>query len=175
MNGETHDHPGGAMRLQVMKAAGVGIALVALLGACGSSSKKSVATTPPTTLAPATTTTPTTANPNAPTINATPTSGLKNNQVVTVTGDHWTPGMQIAITECVDKGNATGASDCNLAGIGPSTKKVGADGKYGPVKYTILSKPSGTDAACNNTTNKCVISLGPLTNGAHATADLLFG
>ena len=144
--------------------------LIVALAACGSSgSNKAADTTGSTTAAtetptlPTTTTTTEPVDPNAPTIEVTPTTGLTDGQMVTVTGKNWTAGTKIGITECLDKGDATGAADCNLAGIAPTIKTVPADGTYSG-QYAVKLKPSDAGAACSATV-PCVLSLGQLVAG----------
>jgi hypothetical protein len=155
------------MRLQVMKAAGVGIALVALLGACGSSSKKSSApATTPTTAAPAATTT-TTSPPSPYKASATPTTGLTNGQKVTVTVSAFKAGLTLGINECAQAGTAdVGAADCDLGGI--QQIKVAADGTG---TGTINVKSSGIGAKkhdCSAPDTRCFLSVGELSADPNA-------
>jgi Neocarzinostatin family len=157
---------------------------VALLAACGSSGSKKAAdttaatsgsstsaTATPTLPPPAVTTT--TVDPNAPTITITPSTGLHDSQMVTVSGAKFPPGHKIGITECADKGDATGATDCDLAGIGPTIKAVAADGTYS-AQFAVKLKPSATDAACG-AAQPCVISLGELAaSGPHPSDSITF-
>jgi hypothetical protein len=147
------------MRLQVMKAAGVGIALVVLLGACGSSSKKTVATTPPT-QAPAATTT-TTEPPNPYKLTVTPSTGLTNGQAVTVAVSGFTAGKTLGINECSSTTDDSG-SGCDLGGI--KQIKVGADGTASTT-FNVKVGPFGADkVVCTSlqAPDTCLLSAGEL-------------
>ena len=155
--------------------------LIVALAACGSSGsgKKAADTTAGSTTTatetptlPVATTTSTTVDPNAPAITVTPTTGLTDGQMVTVTGKNWTAGKKIGITECLDKGDATGAADCNLAGIAPTIKVVAADGTY-TSQYAVKIKPSDTGDPCSATR---VVSLGELVAGdtPHPSVEITF-
>jgi hypothetical protein len=156
--------------------------LIVALAACGSSgSDKAADTSADSTTAstatptlPATTTTTEAVDPNAPTIEVTPTTGLTDGQMVTVTGKNWTAGTKIGITECLDKGDATGAADCNLAGIAPTIKLVPADGTYSG-QYAVKLKPSDAGDPCSATV-ACVLSLGQLVEGdtPHPSLEITF-
>jgi major membrane immunogen (membrane-anchored lipoprotein) len=150
------------MRFHAMKAAVVGIALVAVLAACGSSDKKTTpaATTPPTTAAPATTTTAAPANPYK--AEATPTDGLKEGDQVTVTVSGFKPKLVLGINECAQTGpdGEVGEKDCDLGGI--KTITVGADGT-GTGKSTVKSKGIGANAHdCSKADERCFLSVGEL-------------
>jgi Neocarzinostatin family len=152
------------MRLQVMKAAGVGIALVALLGACGSSDKKSEAPqTTPTTAAPAETTT-TAPPPNPHKATATPTTNLTNGQKVTVSVSGFTAGKTLGINECATTTDDTG-SGCDLGNI--QQIKVGADGTAsGSINVSV--GPFGADkVVCTDLKEPeyCLLSVGELAAG----------
>ena len=163
------------MRLQIMKAAGVGIALVALLGACGSSSKKTAATTPPTTAAPATTTT--TSPPSPYKLTVTPTTGLTNGQAVQVSVAGFTAGKTLGINECSSTTDDSG-SGCDLGGI--KTIKVGSDGTA-TATFNVKVGPFGADkVVCTSLTapDTCLLSAGELIADPNAqrsnTVDLSF-
>ncbi|HET9730928.1 MAG TPA: neocarzinostatin apoprotein domain-containing protein, partial [Acidimicrobiia bacterium] len=115
-----------------MKVAGIGVALVALLGACGSSSKSSTpATTPPTTAPPATTST--TAPPNPYKATVTPDTNLKAGDSVTVSVSGFTAGKTVGINECSTTTDNSG-SGCDLGGI--KTMTIKPDGTASS-KFTI--------------------------------------
>jgi curli biogenesis system outer membrane secretion channel CsgG len=83
-----------------------------VLAACSSSKSSSTATT----VAPAATTT-SAAGPSQ-NITITPSTGLHDGQTVRIVGTGYTKsGEQLQVTECADKGQATGAGDCDLRNI----------------------------------------------------------
>jgi hypothetical protein len=155
------------MRLQVMKVAGVGIALVALLGACSSSSKKSSTqpTTPPTTAPPATTTT--TSPPSPYKATASPTTNLTSGTTVTVHVTGFTPGKQLGINECSTTTDNNG-SGCDLGNI--QIIHVGPDGAAsGSIK--VKNGPFGTaKIVCTQlkAPDYCLLSVGELISSANA-------
>ena len=160
------------------------LSMIVLAAACSSSgSSGKAAGTTTTTLGstqttstptlPAATTTSTTVDPNAPTIAVTPSTGLTDGQMVTVTGAKFPPGHQVGVTECVDKGDSTGAADCDLAGEAATIKAVAADGTY-TVQFAVKIKPAAADAACS-ASNPCVVSLGELAADApHPSVSISF-
>jgi len=155
------------MRLQVLKAAVIGTAVVLLLAGCGSSSKKSSppATTPPRTEAPSTTSM--TAAPSPYKATATPTTGLKDGDKITVTVSGFKPNLTLGINECSTKTDNTG-SGCDLTGI--QTIKTGADGSA-TGSITIKVGPFGKDkVVCTQVKapDYCLISVGELSADPNA-------
>jgi hypothetical protein len=150
------------------------VALVALtLGACSSSKKSSstattaaaAATTAapttaaPTTAAPATTAAPettTTAAASAQNVTITPATGLTDGQTVHIVGTGYVAGKTYSAVECADKGNATGAGDCNLHVI-----KVGtADGSGNvTIDFPAAKGPFGSNNIVCSAAQKCLISV----------------
>ena len=157
---------------------------VLALAACGSSgSSKGATDTTATTVGnttttetptlPAATTTSTTVDPNAPTITVTPSTGLTDGQMVTVTGAKFKAGAKLSVTECLDKGDATGAADCDLKGEAATIKAADASGNY-TASYKVLLHPGGPAVACS-ATQPCVVSLGELTaDSPHPSVSITF-
>ncbi|MDX6287192.1 MAG: hypothetical protein QOG53_2677 [Frankiales bacterium] len=102
----------------------------------------------------------TTASPTpaaaAQTVTITPDTGLKNGQVVQVVGKGYTAGKQYGVTECGDKGAATGAGDCDLRGI-----KVGTADPSGTVTvaFPVAKGPFGTNNINCSVAPGCIISV----------------
>ena len=148
------------------------------LAACGSSSKSSTATTAaPATTAAATTATSGSTSSTAPaqTVTITPSTGLTDGQVVHIVGKGYTPGKQMGVTECADKGNATGAGDCNLRGI-----KVATPDSSGTVTidYPVVKGPFGSNSVVCSASLKCLVSVataGSANPDEVATANISFG
>jgi len=145
---------------RAIKVAGVlGVAML-LLAACSSSKKSSSATTTTgaavTTAAPATATT--AAGPSQ-TMTVTPSTGLKDAQVVHVVGKGFTPGATRGVIECADKGDATGAGDCDLGGI--KTAAAAADGTV-TLDYPVKKGPFGSNNIVCSATVKCLLSMNDL-------------
>ena len=146
------------------------VAVVALLLSACSSSKKSSSTTTAapaaTTAAPAATTaaptttaapeTTTTAAAAAQTITITPNTGLTDGQAVAIVGKGYVAGKTYGITECADKGNATGAGDCNLRGI-----KVATADATGTVNasFPAAKGPFGSNNIVCSASQACLISV----------------
>jgi hypothetical protein len=141
------------------------VVLVLVLAACGSSGGSSSKST-----------TTTKAAAKKATATATPTTGLADGTVVTVTAKNFTPGVQIGVNECADTKNTTaGQDDCDLGGIA-----VLVVDKSGGGTTTIAVKSSGIGKAqhtCGGDT-RCFLSVGELTQGGGERADdidLTFG
>jgi uncharacterized protein YceK len=148
----------------------VALAIMAALGGCGSSKNNTAAaTTTPTTAAPTTTTAaPTTTTTVAPTtttaaapaqsMTVTPNSGLKNGQTVHIVGIGYTPGKKnIGVTECADKGNNTGAGDCDLHHIVIAIPD--ASGKV-TVDFAVNKGPFGSNNIVCSSAQPCLLSVG---------------
>jgi hypothetical protein len=117
----------------------------------------------------------TTTEPEAtgPTLTVEPTDGLTDGQTVTVTASGFTATDRLVFGEtavginlCVDKGENTGAGDCNLAGIVAPT--VDADGGIPPTEYTVVKGPFGSNNVTCGVEGPCVISVGELVAEADA-------
>lgn len=131
-------------------------ALVFVLAACGSSGGSKAS--PTTTKATATTTT--TAAAPAQTITITPSKGLTNGQMVTVVGKGFTPNAtDIGVNECADKGDQTGAGDCDLGG----TKNAVPDAAGTvTIQFAANKGPFGANQITCSATVKCLISISQL-------------
>jgi hypothetical protein len=144
------------------------VGVIALsLAACSSSSKNSstaaatattaapATTAPATTAAPTTTVAATTTTAPAQTITITPSTGLKDAQVVHIVGKGYTAGKMYGVTECADKGNNTQAGDCNLRGIAVAT----ADATGTVTKDVPVAKTFGSNNIVCSATQACLISV----------------
>ncbi|MGZ4675222.1 MAG: neocarzinostatin apoprotein domain-containing protein [Acidimicrobiia bacterium] len=141
-----------------------------VLAACGSSggSKSS----PPATK-PAKTTT-TTAAKAEQTVTITPSTGLTDGQTVTVVGKGFTPGAtNIGANECADKGDQTGAGDCDLGGT--KTGVVDASGTV-TIQFVVKKGPFGANNIVCSATVKCIVSVSQLIESPTevATGDITF-
>jgi hypothetical protein len=136
--------------------------LAVLAAGCGSSPApvtRSPTATPP----PATTTAPATATPSATApsghaqkVTVTPATGLKSGQQVLVQGSGFSPGEALVITECANKGTATGPGDCDLT----SMQSVTSDAS-GRVKtdLTVTKGPFGANKIVCGPAQACLISV----------------
>jgi hypothetical protein len=126
--------------------------IVLVLGACGSSGGSK----PKSTTTSKETTTTTAAAPKQ-TVTVTPATGLTDGQTVTVVGKGFTPGAtNIGITECADKGDQTGAGDCNIPGI--KTAVPDASGTV-TVQFVVKKGPFGASSIICSATVKCLVSV----------------
>jgi len=134
------------------------LAVVTLvLAACGSSGGSKSSDT--TTTKPKSTSTTTKAP--AQTVTITPSTGLTDGQTVTVVGKGYTPGAQnIGANECADKGDQTGAGDCDLGGT-----KTAIPDSSGTVTFQFVVKkgPFGANQIICTGDTKCLISVSELT------------
>jgi len=115
----------------------------------------SAASTPTSGAEPTTTLTPTTVAP-AQTESVTPSTGLRDGQVVTVVGKGFTQGSQVIVTECADKGTSTVADDCDLNG-----SKVASADSAGTVtaQYPVAKGPFGGNKIVCSASQKCLLSI----------------
>ncbi|HEX2737582.1 MAG TPA: neocarzinostatin apoprotein domain-containing protein [Acidimicrobiia bacterium] len=132
------------------------------VGACSSSSsgssKKAKASTSTTKKAKA-----------EPKITITPSTGLANNQTVHVTATGFSPNQKnLGINECADKGDATGADDCNIAG----TKVLVSDAKGNiTADFVVLKGPFGGNNIVCSAQQKCLLSVSQLVQSPTEEAD----
>jgi hypothetical protein len=154
--GSSEPSKGEQMKKQLRPTLIVGIVAL-MLAACGSSGGSTAA--PPTTTKPKVTTTTTEAP--AQTVTITPSTGLTDGQTVTVVGKGYTPGAQnIGANECADKGDQTGAGDCDLGGT-----KTAIPDASGTVTFQFVAKkgPFGANQIICTGATKCLISVSELT------------
>ena len=160
------------------------IALMALLAACGDDKKddnasKSNDTT--TTAAPATaeSTTTTTAASKEPTITVEPSTGLTDGQKVHIKATGFPATTSVAFNQCADKGNETGAGDCNLGAMvaqAPDGTPLKTDAS-GNVEgdYTVHKGPFGANQIVCGAAQACVVSVSNLPNAdVSAATDVTF-
>lgn len=151
--------------------AALGAALL-LAAACSSSSKSSSSSSaaPPASVQATTTT----AGPTQ-TLTITPSTGLKNGQVVQVVGKGYTAGTTYSVIECGNKGAATGAGDCDLRNI-----KVATADSTGTVTsaFPVAKGPIGSNNVDCSVAPGCLLSVataGSANPSEVATATITFG
>ena len=145
-----------------LQVAGMMLTVVVALAACSSNkaSTTTSTTTTPTTSAPAATTT--TAAPTTTTtkpgqeITITPSTGLTNNEVVSIKGSGYPANEQQGITECANKGAQTGEGDCNIGGIAVTT--ASASGKISATFKVVLGPFGANHIVCTNAPG-CLVSV----------------
>ena len=148
------------------------------LSACGSSKSSTPPATTPTTGAAATTAAaPTSAAASSAaatqTITLSPKGPYAPGTSVTVSATGFKPNEQVGINECADKGNATGAGDCDLGKIVLlTTDATGA----GSGKYVVHKGPFGANNIVCGPKQKCLLSVSELiaTGGLSASQDIAF-
>lgn len=85
-----------------------------------------------------------------------PASGLAATQAVLVQAAGFSPGESLVVTQCADKGTATGPGDCDLAGM----RGVTADsGGRVTVQFTVRKGPFGTNNITCGAAQACLISV----------------
>ena len=85
-----------------------------------------------------------------------PDTGLKDGDTVTITGKGFTAGSKYGFTECADKGNATGAGDCDLRTI-----KVATADSSGTVTspFVVAKGPFGSNNIVCSASQPCEVSI----------------
>jgi hypothetical protein len=101
-------------------------------------------------------------------LTVTPSTGLKSPATVQVTASGFSPGAPLVVTQCANKGNATGPADCNLAGI----KSVTAN-SAGQIttQMTVIKGPFGANGIVCSSSNSCLVSVSPATPSPTQEAD----
>ena len=106
--------------------------------------------------------------PSGPRITVTPSSGLAATQTVTIVGAGYDPNTTIIAVECVDMGNSTGASDCNINLFSlPKGFKPNADGTF---TTTLQVKKTFSGHTCGSPT-PCLVSVNPAKDSTVDQAD----
>jgi hypothetical protein len=133
-----------------------------VMSSCSSSSSNVVK---PPASAPATSSTPSSGSASsassssqhgAPSVTITPSTGLAATQAVQVVGTGFTPGEQLQVIECGDKGKSTGPGDCDLA-----ASQAAASDSTGAVRVTLTVSrgPFGANKIVCGGTQKCLVSV----------------
>jgi hypothetical protein len=86
----------------------------------------------------------------------TPNKGLHTGQTVTIVGTGYTAGKTYGMTECANKGAATGAGDCDLRHISISPK-ADASGKV-TATFVVYQKFGSNHIDCTQKPG-CLVSL----------------
>lgn len=130
------------------------VAVSASLAGCGSSARTAAPTTlPPPSRASSPTTT---LAPGTQTLTVTPSSGLSSPATVQVKAAGFTPGENLVVVECANKGKATTQADCNLTGI--EAVKAGSAGQVA-AKFKVTKGPFGTGHIRCASAGSCVVSV----------------
>jgi hypothetical protein len=150
----------------------IALALLPALSACGGGSDETPtveSTTTSTTTVPTTTAAPTTTTATAgQQITVTPATDLVSGQQVTVSGSGFSPNEPLVVTQCADKGEATGAGDCNLAGL--ATTASDAAGQV-HLEFTVVKGPFGSNQIVCGPTQSCLVSITQATVSPTEEAD----
>ncbi len=97
-----------------------------------------------------------------------PRSDLAPSAEVQVTGSGFSPNEALVVTECADKGAATGPGDCNLAGIASVTSD--ASGNVS-LRFHVVKGPFGASAITCGTRQPCLVSVSEATASPTQEAD----
>ncbi len=98
----------------------------------------------------------------------TPATGLKSTQTVLVQASGFSPGTALVVTECADKGTATGPGDCDLTGMQNITADSGGRVK---VQFTVRKGPFGTNNIVCGPSQQCLVSVTQATLNPSQEAD----
>jgi hypothetical protein len=86
----------------------------------------------------------------------TPATGLAATQTVLVQATGFTPGESLVVTECADKGTATGPGDCDLTGMQGVTADASGQVK---VQFTVRKGPFGANNITCGPAQACLVSV----------------
>jgi hypothetical protein len=101
-------------------------------------------------------------------LTVTPSTGLISPATVQVTATGFSPGASLVVTQCANKGNATGPDDCNLAGIKNVT--ANSSGQI-TTQMTVIKGPFGAHRIVCSSSNSCLVSVSPATPSPNQEAD----
>lgn len=158
------------MRSPAARAA-LALGLAAALAGCGQTSKpaSSPAPTPSQSRAPSQGA----AAAGHPSVTVSPATGLRNGQQVTVVASGFPASGMLVITECADKGTATGPADCDLAAVQTVTSSA-SGGVH--ASFTVNRGPFGANHIVCSAQQRCLVSVSQptATNPVEATEDISF-
>ncbi|MGA2295088.1 MAG: neocarzinostatin apoprotein domain-containing protein [Acidimicrobiales bacterium] len=111
----------------------------------------------------------------APKLTAKPAVNLKNGESITVSGTGFKPGDTVYLVECLR--TAKGQSGCNASLTSlPLSATIGSSGKFPAVKFKVTTGKVGTGTCGTKASNlaKCDVSVGNISGGDSAVADITF-
>jgi len=94
--------------------------------------------------------------PPHPTTAVKPATGLHGAQQVTVVATGFSPGLTLLVVECADKGQQTGAGDCNLSAA--ATVHTDAAGSAS-TSLTVTPGPFGSNGIVCGAKLHCLVSV----------------
>jgi hypothetical protein len=80
----------------------------------------------------------------------------------------FSPNTPLVVTQCANKGNATGPGDCNLTGI--QTVTSDSAGKI-DTRMTVVKGPFGANHIVCGSSQSCLVSVNPATINPTQEAD----
>ena len=95
-------------------------------------------------------------------------AGLASGQHITVTGTGFSPGQLLVVTECADKGDATGQGDCNLSGVVTASSDTGGRVQ---ADLVVLKGPFGANQVVCGPQQPCLVSISQATLSPTEQAD----
>lgn len=94
--------------------------------------------------------------PVDPKITVEPDTGLADGQTVTVTASGFSPGQSLIVIQCADKGQQTGAGDCNLE-VAATVQTNESGGAMTPLVVTV--GPFGGNGVVCDAAQPCLVSV----------------
>jgi hypothetical protein len=80
----------------------------------------------------------------------------------------FSPRATLVVTQCANKGSATGPGDCNIAGI--QTVTANSAGQIA-TQMTVIKGPFGANHIVCSSTQSCLVSVSPATPSPSQEAD----
>jgi hypothetical protein len=107
-----------------------------------------------------------------PKLVVTPSTGLTNHKIVTVSGTGFKPKDNVYITEC--QANAKGEAGCDIFTALPA--KISAKGVLAKTKFKLVTGTVGNGKCGTATSNlkKCAVSVGNASGGDSAVFKIVF-
>ena len=107
-----------------------------------------------------------------PKLVVTPSTGLTNHKIVTVSGTGFKPKDNVYITEC--QANAKGEAGCDIFTALPA--KISAKGVLAKTKFKLVTGTVGNGKCGTVTSNlkKCAVSVGNASGGDSAVFKIVF-
>lgn len=119
-------------------------------------------------------TTTTTSSTDTQSMTVSPSSGLKSGETVKVTASGFSHNEALVLTECANKGKATGAGDCDLSNL--KSVESNSSGEV-HTTYSVTKGPFGSKKIVCATPKACILSVTQATPSPtqDATAVIAFG
>jgi hypothetical protein len=110
-----------------------------------------------------------------PKLTAKPAVNLKKGESITVSGTGFKPGDTVYLVECLRTAKGQAGCNASLTSL-PQSATIGASGRFPSTKFKVTTGKVGNGTCGTKASNlaKCDVSVGNITGGDSAVADITF-